>query len=81
LSDLDHALAFNPRLAEAWDYRGAIWFAKQDFTPAIADFNEALGLSTRGWPTLTAAAALRGWRKTSWTKLKPTSRAGRDTEA
>lgn len=47
LGDVNHALALDPRLAEAWGYRGAVWFAKRDFTRAIADFDEALKLDPR----------------------------------
>jgi tetratricopeptide (TPR) repeat protein len=33
------------RLTEAWSDRGLVWFAKSDFTHAIADFDQALRLN------------------------------------
>lgn len=47
LSDLNPAIALDPKVVEAWSHRGAVWFGKQDFTKAIADFDEALRLNLR----------------------------------
>jgi len=44
---LNRALALNPKLTEAWVYRGAAWFDKQDYSRAIANFDEALRLNPR----------------------------------
>ena len=54
LCDYNHA--FGPNLAEAWRHRGVAWFAKEDFTRAIADFDEALKLN----PRLPGACGNRG---------------------
>jgi Tfp pilus assembly protein PilF len=42
---LNHALALDSKLAEAWSHRGVVWFAKRDFTRAIADYDQALKLA------------------------------------
>lgn len=34
-------------MAEAWVHRGVVWFAKQDLTRAIADYDQALKLNPR----------------------------------
>src|SRR5262249_21285136 len=47
LNDLNRALTLNPKLAEAWNHRGIVWFAKQDFTRAAADYDQALKFNPR----------------------------------
>ena len=47
LSDLNRALALDPKLTDAWVHRGVVWCAKRDFTRAIVDFDEALRLNPR----------------------------------
>jgi len=63
---LNHALALNPNLAEAWEHRGVVWFARQDFTQAITDFNKALKLN----PRLADAHCSRGVTWLAQGKLK-----------
>jgi tetratricopeptide (TPR) repeat protein len=44
---LNHGLSLDPKQAEAWLYRGVVWFDKKDYLRAIADFDEALKLNPR----------------------------------
>jgi tetratricopeptide (TPR) repeat protein len=56
LRDLNRALSLDPKMAEAWLFRGVAWFDKQDYPRAIADYDEALKLNLR----LVAAYSNRG---------------------
>src|SRR5262249_29678478 len=44
ISDFDHALAINPKLATVWNDRAIAFRHKGDFTRAFADYGEAIKL-------------------------------------
>ena len=47
LADFEQASRLNSLTARDYYCRGTIWFQKQDFEKALADFDEALRLGTR----------------------------------
>jgi len=61
---LNRALPLNPKLAEALNHRGVVWFVKGNFKRAVADFEQALKLK----PRLAEAYGNRGlvWLLLGW---------------
>lgn len=45
IADFDKALALNPRLIYAWFDKGNIYYALDDFTPALQCFSEAIAIN------------------------------------
>ena len=45
MTDLDKAIALNPRYARGYSYRGAIYELRGDLRRAIEDYDEALNLN------------------------------------